>query len=165
MKVGIVSDSHANVTQLRRAVELLVEHGAQVLIHCGDIGNLACLSVLADTSLPVYAVAGNIDGDAEQLISGGRLANVCFDRRMVQVRLEDGQVIAVTHGHDRRLLEELVRQGCPYVCHGHTHKPSDEQVGATRLINPGALHHAYPRTVALLDTDTRQVHFLTLDAE
>jgi len=63
--------------------------------------------------------------------------------------------VAATHGHDPRLLGELIAD-CqfPYVCHGHTHRLRDERVGDVRIINPGALHRAKMHTVAVLDTDT-----------
>ncbi len=56
-----------------------------------------------------------------------------------------------------RLLSE---QKHDYLLQGHTHVRHDERIGKTRVINPGALHRAREKTVALLDTATDRLVFL-----
>lgn len=36
MKIGVVSDSHKNLAYLRKAIELIIEEGAEYIIHLGD---------------------------------------------------------------------------------------------------------------------------------
>ncbi|MDI6751446.1 MAG: YfcE family phosphodiesterase [bacterium] len=36
MKIGVVSDSHKNLVYLRKAIELIIEKGAEYIIHLGD---------------------------------------------------------------------------------------------------------------------------------
>jgi predicted phosphodiesterase len=60
----------------------------------------------------------------------------------------------------RRALES---QSFDYLLHGHTHVKRDERVGRTRVINPGALHRAREKTVAVLDTATDMLTFLTVN--
>ena len=73
----------------------------------------------------------------------------------VEVPLGDGEHLAATHGHRETILDGLIGgQQFPYVCHGHSHRVRDERIGRTRVINPGALHHAKVHTIAMLDTDT-----------
>ena len=61
----------------------------------------------------------------------------------------DGRKFALIHGDDaalkRRLLSE---QQHDYLLQGHTHVKQDLRVGKMRIINPGALHRANPKTVA-----------------
>ena len=59
----------------------------------------------------------------------------------------------------RRLLSE---QRHDYLLQGHTHVKQDIRVGRMRIINPGALHRANPKTVALLDTAADAVEFLEI---
>ncbi|RLS46748.1 MAG: metallophosphoesterase, partial [Planctomycetota bacterium] len=54
------------------------------------------------------------------------------------------------------------KEGVDYLLHGHTHVCRDERHGATRIINPGALHRASEFTVALLDTDSDELQFLVV---
>ena len=39
MPVGVLSDSHGHAETTARAVEALVAHGAEMLLHLGDIGS------------------------------------------------------------------------------------------------------------------------------
>jgi predicted phosphodiesterase len=69
----------------------------------------------------------------------------------------------MTHG-DR--LSDLRRLGAlepDYLLFGHSHRPTDERRGPTRRINPGALHRAKVRTVAVLDMARDSLHWLTVD--
>jgi predicted phosphodiesterase len=38
MKIGVLSDTHNHLRETRRALDLLVQHGATHLVHCGDAG-------------------------------------------------------------------------------------------------------------------------------
>lgn len=165
MVLGIVSDTHGRTERLRSALKLLAARGAQVIVHCGDVGDAACLELLGGCGLPVYAVAGNMDRRVEDLELLAESLGVHFAWEVIEAPLGDGRFLAVTHGHDERVLGELVRSGeYPYVCHGHTHAPRDQRIGKTRVLNPGALHNASPPTVAVLDAAADSVELLPLPA-
>lgn len=68
-----------------------------------------------------------------------------------RLELEDVK-LAFLHGDDHALLRQLIDSGeYAYLFHGHTHQRRDEQIGPTRVINPGALHRAAVKTFAVLD--------------
>jgi acyl-CoA thioester hydrolase len=50
-RVGILSDSHGNVGTTARAARLLLDAGADILIHLGDIGSGEVLEALIDTRM------------------------------------------------------------------------------------------------------------------
>lgn len=161
MKIGIVSDSHGRSAVLRRALQTLVDHGAELLVHCGDVGNPDCLAALAEWNLPAYAVAGNTDSHLDVLMDEARMLGVEFAPELLNVPLGDGSALAVMHGNHAGLMMQCCACGhYRYVCHGHTHRTRDEYVGATHVINPGALYNTNCPTVALLDTASDEViHF------
>ncbi len=156
MRIGIVSDSHGKVHRLGRALEALAGRNVEVVVHCGDVGSEACIELLALSNVEVYAVAGNLDRHVDSLRKAAEVHRVHFATEVIEVPLEDGRYLVVTHGHDGAVLEELIAGGqFPYICRGHTHRFRDERRGAVRIINPGALR--FPRdprhpTAALLDT-------------
>jgi len=153
MRIGILSDTHGDATQLSRALEIFSHHQVQAIVHCGDVGSIECLRLLAGAAPNVYVVAGNTDRHIEQLADEAGSLGVNFAWETVQMPLDDGKALVATHGHDENLLGELIAdRQFRYVCHGHSHKIRDERVNGVRVINPGALHRAKVHTVALLDT-------------
>ena len=160
MIVGILSDTHDRVDTARAGIKLLQEHGPEYLIHCGDVGSDQILDLLA--GLPSPFVFGNTDWDRAALQRYAEQIGVACWGTLGSLSL-DGKQIAVTHGDDHRLKQRLFAgQNYDYLFQGHTHIPRDERVGRTRVINPGALHRAREKTVAVLDTETDALKFLVV---
>jgi len=163
MKIGSVSDSHGKALRLRAALAKLIERGAEAIVHCGDVGSADCIAALGEVDVPAYACAGNMDRRHDRLAAEAGRAGVHFRPDVVMVPLGDGRCLAAAHGNDPAALARLVdSEAVCYVCHGHTHRRRDDRVGAKRVINPGALRHANPPGVALLDTDTDTLEYLDL---
>ena len=156
MLVGILSDTHGNAAMTAAAVDVLGGRGAEYFIHCGDVGSQRVLDALA--GLPAAVVLGNVDdldieGYAHHL--GLRCAGRSDDLTL------DDKRIAVLHGDDAALKRSLLAgQEHDYLLQGHTHVAQDVRIGRTRIINPGALHRAQRKTVALLNTARDRVEFL-----
>ena len=162
MLIGILSDSHGRAGAAKAAVELLRGRGAEFLIHCGDVGSNEVLDALA--GVPAGFVFGNTDygWERQALQRYADLLGVRYLGPVGELELA-GKQFAVMHGDDggayRRVLAE---QRHDYLLHGHTHVRRDERVGRIHVINPGALHRAREKTVALLDTAADAVAFLVV---
>jgi uncharacterized protein len=162
MLIGILTDSHGDQQRTRRALNVLSGRKVDAVIHCGDLGH-GCVELLAEAGVPAYAVAGNTDTDPVELAMQAAEAGVRFDPQLLIVPIGDGRTLAVTHGNDPMLMADLFRsEKHAYVLHGHTHRVRNEKVGATRLINSGALSRIAQPMIAVLDTATDQVEFLPL---
>ena len=159
MRIGILSDTHDQVQRTKSAVAMLVEGGAECLIHCGD---LTIAEVVHECSiLPCYFVFGNCDFDRGGLRRAiDQVGGTCLDRGGL-ISL-GGRRLAVTHGDSDQELRRLVALEPDYLFSGHTHLASDVQKGPTRWINPGALHRASAWTVVLLDLASNHVSLLTI---
>jgi len=160
MLIGILSDTHDRTEPMAAAVQLLHSRGAEYFIHCGDVGSPAVLDFLAGHK--ACFVWGNCDWDRLGLERYAKSIEIdCFGA-FGELEL-DGKKIALIHGDDpvlkRRLLSE---QQHDYLFQGHTHVAQDLRVGRMRIINPGALHRANPKTVALLDTAADLLEFLPI---
>ncbi len=164
-RIGLLSDTHGRAEIARRAVRLLIDQGAGVLIHLGDVGGEKVIDALVEQvdgrgemTPPVHVVFGNCDDDAMELgryASGLGIVVDDFEGRMVF----DGKRVAFMHGHQAAAMNHALADGVEYLCHGHTHHRSDKKVGATRVINPGALCRADRYTVAILDTERDKLEF------
>ncbi len=161
MKIGILSDTHGRAAITAAAVARLREHGARYLIHCGDIGSVEVLRQMA--CMPSLAVWGNCDFDRADLARAAAIAGIGFAGAVGQIELA-GKIIAVLHGDDQRAKERIFTENAvDYLFQGHTHVPLDQRRGRVRHINPGALHRANPRTVALVDLATDTLEWLEVE--
>ena len=69
MKFAIISDTHGNVANFRKAVGWLNNQEIQIILHCGDIGNPESLKEsLVDFKGEFFGVFGNMDKDFKILI-------------------------------------------------------------------------------------------------
>jgi putative phosphoesterase len=160
MRVGILSDTHDQRLRTATAVRILVAEGAEALIHCGDLTGPDI--VYECCHLPSFYVLGNNDHDAMGLQRVVADLGGTWLGRGGEVVL-DGCRIAATHGDSEREMRRLAESGPDYLLFGHSHRCTDERVGTTRLINPGALHRAPLWTVALLDLQSDVLRFLKLN--
>jgi len=159
--VGILGDTHGRVESAKAAVAILREHGAEFLIHCGDVGSPLVLDQMAGTAGAF--VFGNNDWNHRAMERyASDLGIQCLG---LTGELElDGKRFVVLHGDDTRLMRQLIeQQEHDYLLFGHTHLKAERQEGRVRLINPGALHRAAVKTVATLDTrsDALKFHIVT----
>jgi putative phosphoesterase len=160
--VGILSDTHDRVDAMAAAMDLLRRGGAEFYVHCGDVGSERVLDHLA--GVPSAFVFGNTDWDRAALARYAQSIGVACHPALAELNL-GGKKFAVTHGDDLRLRQRLLaEQRHDYLLQGHTHVRADQRVGKMRVINPGALHRAKEKTVAVLDTLTDQLTFLTVAA-
>lgn len=160
MLIGILSDTHDRADAMAAAMKLLRERGATFYVHCGDVGSERVLDHLA--GVPSAFVFGNTDWDRAALARYARSIGVACHDAFADLDL-GGKRIAVTHGDDYGLKQRILsEQRHDYLLQGHTHARADQRVGKTRLINPGALHRAKEKTVALLDTETDRLEFIVV---
>jgi putative phosphoesterase len=156
--LGVLSDTHDKADAAAAGIATLRAAGAQFLIHCGDVGGEHILDLL--TGIPCVFVWGNNDYDRASLKRyANELGIQCGDEF---ARLEFGnKKIAVTHGDNPSLVREVAGgSDYQYLFLGHSHIPLDQMAGKVRIVNPGALHRAAKKTVAVVDLDTDLVKHL-----
>ena len=138
MKVGVLSDTHDDETNLRVALDAYRQQRITQLIHCGDMIGPEIVGQLK--GFQVIYVDGNMDRESGEIYR--RLREL--DPHSVVLPTFEGEIadvsIAVTHGDDLAELNRVIRSGIHrFVFTGHTHRRRDETIGPTRVFNPGAL--------------------------
>ncbi len=154
MKIAILSDSHSRYHTVEDALKILQGRNVNAVIHCGDIDDAE--TVWLFQGFTAHFVWGNCDTEraSMQQAMHGIGATLHGAWGLLEV---DGVKIAFTHGDDGTLMRELQESGqFDYLFYGHTHVAKEQRVGKTRVINPGALHRARPKTMLVLDTVTGQ---------
>jgi uncharacterized protein len=162
MRLGILSDTHDELTRTRVGVQMLRDAGAAALIHCGDLASPPIVEVLA--VLPCWFVFGNHDADTVPALrrAAAEFGPVCLGwGGLVEL---GGRRIGVAHGHMTTDMRSVLAERPEFLLSGHSHLPSDTTVGTVRRINPGALHRADEFTVALLDLKSGELQLLRVPA-
>ena len=164
MQIGILSDTHDNVSATDAAMDAFADRGVEAVIHCGDFIAPPVIPHLDREGIEIHAVRGNNDGEREGLQAAFEsLAGGTLHGRFAELEF-DGRSFAVLHGEEKPIVEALAAAGeYDYVCYGHWHRSESRAVGETIVLNPGAQFPTVPdehRTVAVVETDADEVEFL-----
>ena len=160
MKLGIISDTHDELSRTKLAVSMLQEENVDAIVHCGDFIRAEILTACA--IVPCYFVFGNNDADNTPDLkqAGTKAGAICLEwGGTFQM---NGKRIGVTHGHMRSDLRRVLESEPDYLLTGHSHMMHDRREGSVRRINPGALRRASEYTVATLDVQSDVLKFLYL---
>ena len=121
MILGVISDTHGLLRS--EAVEAL--HGADRILHAGDVGDPEILDTLAQIA-PVTAVRGNIDTES--------WAQTLPQTEVVEI---GGVSIYILHDLGRLDLKPEAA-GIHAVIYGHSHQPKIEMRKGVLYFNPGS---------------------------
>ena len=77
MLIGVVSDTHNNIKNIKRIIDLFNEAQVELVIHTGDISKAETLKVFSSLNCPLRGVFGNNDR-----IEGG-LEEVCKENNFL----------------------------------------------------------------------------------
>ena len=122
--VGLIADTHG----LLRPEVFEAFHGADVILHAGDVGGREILTQLRAIA-PVHAVYGNTDRPGEPGLAES--IDLCLE----------GMNVHVSHGHELGSptpAKLVARYSADVIVYGHTHKPLIERVHGALVVNPGA---------------------------
>lgn len=156
MRIGIVSDTHLRGSRPLPAACVELLRGTDLIVHAGDLVDLAALRELEAIGPRMVAVHGNVDEPA--------LRALLPERTVVEV---GGPRLALVHdaGPARGRLERL-RGWFPTadaVVFGHSHVPLHEIADdGFQIFNPGSptQRRAQPRhTMALAEAGASGIRF------
>ena len=160
MKIGVVSDTHGQLSYAKQAVAALSQHPIDAVLHCGDVGGREIIELFA--RWPLHFVLGNVDTEADYRDLDDPQGGIRYHERFGQIQLE-GVDIALIHSDDRGQFEDAVDSGrFDLVCYGHTHRAECRRVGRTVVLNPGALYRANRHSLAIVDLPACEAEHLWL---
>ena len=160
MLIGVVSDTHSHVEYTQDAVRILTDRGAEMVLHCGDIGSVSIVRCFPE--LPAHFVLGNVDTNRDEVQEAVRQAGHTFHGRVGHVDAA-GKRIVFLHGDDsRRLCQSIASEDTDLVCYGHSHVAEHHRENGKLVLNPGAIWRGEPPSVALVDLPSMRVETLRL---
>jgi len=163
MKIGIFSDSHDNLTNIRKALSIFSQSKIEVLIHAGDFCSpfvFAEFKVVKAVFSQMYAVFGNNDGDKLMLTKKGQ--DFCLFKEPLHIVEIGGKKILITHYPE--LAEQIYKTGdYDLVIFGHNHQ--QKIAGQEKLLlNPGtcAGYVTNKASIAIVDLETMKAEFIAI---
>jgi putative phosphoesterase len=157
VRIGVVSDTHNHLSNVRRIVELLNAADVDRVVHTGDITQAKTLDVLAGLRAPLAGVFGNNDVERDALGAAIARHGFAFAESGLEVALAGRRILVV---HDPRELAG--RDDYDVALHGHTHRLTVERSADRLVFNPGecAGHLAGHNAVGVVDLRDLRVDLL-----
>lgn len=135
MKLGVISDIHDHLHNLRPALSYLAKQ-TELLICCGDLCSPFVMDELRKYPGPVHIIFGNNDADLFRITrkSDSRLQ---VHGEFLELDVDGCRVAA---NHFDNIAAPIADSGrYDLVCFGHNHRFSLGQHGKTVALNPGTL--------------------------
>jgi putative phosphoesterase len=157
VRIGVVSDTHNHLPNVRRIVELLNRAGVERVVHTGDITQAKTLEALGGLRAPLVVVFGNNDVEREALGAAAARHGFTLGERGLELAHAGRRIVVV---HDPREL--AARGDFDLALHGHTHRLTVEREARRLVFNPGecAGHMAGYNAVGVVDLADLQVELL-----
>ncbi len=134
MRIGVVSDTHNNLKNVGRIVELFNEAGVDRVIHTGDITQAKTLDVLAGLTMPMVGVYGNNDVERQSLDEAVARHGFQFIEPPLKLSWHSHNIVVVHDPLELSLVEPTEFQ---IILHGHTHRQTIEWEDGRLTFNPG----------------------------
>ncbi len=161
MKIGIIADTHDNLPQIKKAVEILNQEKVELVLHAGDFVSPFTFLEFKNLNCPLKGVFGNNDGDKiylqEKFKGIGELYPSSY-----KMSLNHKNIIML---HQEELINALAEsQKYDVIIYGHTHHTDLRKIGKTIIINPGECGGwlTGKSTIALFDLTNLKAEIINL---
>ena len=158
MKIAIVSDTHNNWKNFKKAIEWIKGKKITLILHCGDI----CSQEIIDD-------AGKYFNGEIKFVKGNGDHGLDLPAK-IELELKDpsassGQAKKIVFVHFPNEAKKLAQSGkFDLVFYGHTHRPWDEKIEDCHMINPGEIAgQFYKPSFAVYDTATGKLELKILE--
>lgn len=134
MRIGVVSDTHNNLPNVRRIVEIFNQSGVQRVVHTGDITRASTLEALSGLRVPLMGVFGNNDVERDSLLGAAQRLGIQLVDPPLRLELHGRRISVV---HDPLDINEALTRESRLLLHGHNHRHIHEHRNGCLVFNPG----------------------------
>ena len=136
MLIGVVSDTHNNLKNIKTLIGLFNNEKTSLVIHTGDITNANSINKFSALNCNLIGVYGNNDRNETGLKEAALKNNFKFQEPPNILTLENRN-IAIFHEPDCIDNFLLNNKDIEVVIHGHTHRYRNEIKKGILYFNPG----------------------------
>ena len=157
MRIGVVSDTHNNLKNVGRIVELFNRARVERVVHTGDITKARTLELFSRLEAPLFGVYGNND-ERENLALAARALDIHLVEPPLELSWSGRSIIVV---HDPLDLPRALGAH-DLALHGHTHLLVREDRRGALVFNPGecAGHLTGHNAVGVVDLSALECELL-----
>lgn len=163
--IAITSDSHDNLVNIKKFTDFCNNGGVELAIHCGDVTEKETEKFFQDNlNAPIHFVGGNADiANQEKFKRTNRFQKIKHEPIPFLDLTIDNIKIAACHTREKAKRLALSKK-FDIIFYGHNHKPWQEKLGRSYLVNPGNLAGLFYRaSFATYDTKTKKLELVILD--
>ena len=159
MRIGIVSDTHDQMKNVARIVELFNTANVDRVVHTGDITKAKTIHALSALHAPVFGVFGNNDQERESLENAIQQHGFHFVDATLELEWENRRIYVV---HDPLEFDQMKLRPGEVLLHGHTHRRVVDRSDHRLCFNPGecAGHLEGRNAIGILDLESLEPEIL-----
>ena len=163
MKIAIISDTHDNLANLKKAVSFIEKEKIKTIIHCGDVTNLDTLKkIFSLFEGKIYLALGNADNGDLRNFPFQKIKNLKIFKEFGELKIDKKKIAFCHFPKEAYLLAK--NQRYDIVFYGHLHKVWIKNVGKTKLVNPGELAGMFFKpTFTIYDLKTGKLELKILE--
>jgi putative phosphoesterase len=142
MIIGIISDSHDDIINVKQAIKIFNEYNVDYVIHAGDYiyPGIVLEFKNLNKNIKFVGVLGNNDGEKIGLVKSFISIGGDFKGDFGELNL-DNEVFGIYHGTNGDLTKALILANYyDILIFGHTHKKDNRTINKTQILNPGSAH-------------------------
>lgn len=161
MKIGIIADTHDNITNIKKAVNIFNQEKIDFLFHAGDFVSPFTAQEMKKIQCPFVGVFGNNDGDKLFLLNQFQKIGLIYPEPY-KTDIDDKKIIMF---HKNDIIADLAKsQVYDVIIYGHTHYKDLYKEGKTTVINPGECGGwlTGESTIAILNSTDLNVRIISL---
>jgi predicted phosphodiesterase len=134
MKIGIISDTHDNLPQIKKAVDIFNRGKVELILHAGDFVSPFTFLEFKNLNCPLKGVLN-------------------LNNKNIVILHKEGLIDALAES-----------QKYDVIIYGHTHRTDLRKIGKTLIVNPGECGGwlSGKSTIALLDLKTLEAKIVEL---
>lgn len=159
MKIAVVSDTHNNWANFKKAIDWIKKDNIQLILHCGDISSQ---EIIDDARKLFGGEIKYVKGNADFEMDLPDFLEIEVEAASAEASAGRRKIVFCHFPNDAKKFAQSGKYDV--VFYGHTHRPWDEKVGETHMINPGELAgQFYKPTFAVYDTATGNLELKILE--
>ena len=136
MKIGVVSDTHNNLKNIKVIIDIFNDERVPIVIHTGDISNASALEQFSKLNSKLIGVYGNNDRNELGLKEVAQKNKFQFQDPPRKLSLLDKEIV-IFHEPDK--IDQFLSENklIDVVLYGHTHRYENNTKNGVLFFNPG----------------------------